>query len=273
MVNARRCALLLFAGCWLQVAGAAADVWLGQPGETGIAYRLRPTPQSLGELRSMFTPQQLTILEKLNRRDARHLVQLERMVAPSVWTADPLDYAPLPETYARVMDYPKALVVYKPTQSLGAYEYGHLVRWGPVSTGREQDRTPSGLFHLTWRSPGRHSSVDPDWYMPWYFNFDNDLGLAFHAYTLPGYPASHGCIRLLQADAKWLYGWGEEWKLDETGQAVLEPGTPVFVIGAYDFAAAPPWRSTQALAKAATLPEHPLRLAEIPPQGAERSGS
>jgi hypothetical protein len=108
--------------------------------------------------------------------------------------------------------------------------------------------------------------------MPWYFNFDNHLGLAFHAYTLPGYPASHGCIRLLPTDARWLYGWGDEWKLDETGQ-VLEPGTPVLVIGAYDFAAAPPWRSLQALAKAPTLPEQPLRLAEMPPKEADPNGS
>src|SRR3982751_2991278 len=45
--------------------------------------------------------------------------------------------------------------------------------------------------------------------MAWHFNFENALGLAFHEYTLPAKPDSHGCIRLLQRDAKWLYEWGE----------------------------------------------------------------
>jgi hypothetical protein len=51
--------------------------------------------------------------------------------------------------------------------------------------------------------------VDPDWLMPWYWNLDNRTGLAMHAYGLPGHPASHGCIRLLENDAIWLHDWAE----------------------------------------------------------------
>jgi hypothetical protein len=103
---------------------------------------------------------------------------------------------------------------------------------------------------------GRSSTVDPDWFMRWYFNFRNHEGLAFHEYALPGYPASHGCIRLLQRDATWLYQWGEGWTLRPDGRVEV-PGTPVIIIGPYDFNAAPPWRSLAWLAREIELPEFP----------------
>jgi lipoprotein-anchoring transpeptidase ErfK/SrfK len=83
-----------------------------------------------------------------------------------------------------------------------------------VSSGGRNNPTSAGSFALNWRSTGRASTVDPDWFMRWYFNFGNREGLAFHAYSLPGYPASHGCIRLLDRDAQWLFEWGQAWVLD-----------------------------------------------------------
>ena len=77
--------------------------------------------------------------------------------------------------------------------------------------------------------------------MEWYFNFENERGLAFHQYELPGRPASHACIRLLRRDAIWLYEWGEGWKLTPDERTVVEFGTPVLVLGAYNFGAPPPW--------------------------------
>jgi hypothetical protein len=144
--------------------------------------------------------------------------------------------------------------VYLPGQVFGAYEFGRLVRWGPVSTGRRSNPTSAGRFALNWRSPGRASTVDPDWFMRWYFNFGNREGLAFHAYPLPGYPASHGCIRLLERDAQWLFEWGHTWLLDPSGTQVLMPGTPVVIIGRYDFDAPAPWRSLAWLSDKVELP-------------------
>jgi hypothetical protein len=77
--------------------------------------------------------------------------------------------------------------------------------------------------------------------MQWYFNFANRRGLSFHAYALPGRPASHACLRLLERDARWLYNWGEQWRLDPRAHTVTETGTPLRIDGAYDFAAPPPW--------------------------------
>jgi len=201
-------------------------------------YRLIPTPPDLA---AAYGPEELELLEMLNRADVDHLPRLDSLVVPDEWDPDPLHHSPLPRTIPEFTSLPKALIVHQPGQVFGAYEGGELVRWGPVSSGREAHPTPSGRHYLTWRSRGRTSTVNPDWYMEWYFNFHNRRGISFHQYALPGRPASHACLRLLERDARWIYDWGEEWELDDRGWEVEEEGTPVWILGEYDFHAPPPW--------------------------------
>ena len=220
------------------------------------AYRIEPPPADARTLDSRFEPSQIEILEMLNRADRAHLPKLDALVVPVDWLT-PLAYAPFPQRYDWRADAGKVLVIHQPGQAFAAYESGVLVRWGPVSTGREKLPTPSGLLHLNWRSRGRHSTVDPDWYMPWYFNIHNERGISIHQYALPGYPASHACVRMLERDAQWLFEWGETWTLDERGWNVLDHGTPVPVVGCYAFDQPPPWRSLDWLAQGITLPASP----------------
>ena len=199
-------------------------------------YTITLRGASAHNLESRFNERQIEILEKLNRSDRAHLSSLPRLVLPQEWDLDELDYSPLPARYNLKSPVTKLLVVHLPSQLFAAYKKGQLVRWGPVSSGGIHSPTPPGLYHLNWRSPGRCSSVNPDWYMRWYFNYDNSPGLAFHEYVLPGKPESHGCVRLLQRDAKWLYKWGQ-------GVASCEPdempgqGTTVSIVGSYNYGA------------------------------------
>jgi hypothetical protein len=171
---------------------------------------------------------------------------------PSVWTDSELPYSPFPPTYPAAEELPKLLVIDQAAQAFAAYDNGRLVRWGPVSSGQRTHATPSGVFHLNWRSRGRLSTVNPRWYLRGYFNFDNTGGLALHAYELPGYPASHGCIRLLPRDAIWIHDWGDGWTLDRRGE-IFERGTPLLIVGQYDFDAPPPWRSLEYLSQGIRL--------------------
>jgi hypothetical protein len=204
-----------------------------------VTYRLEP--HSNEPLENRFTPAQLEILEKLNRADLTSLKRLEVLVVPTAWLGE-RHYSPFPWSYSGGADRSRLLIVDLSWQAFGAYESGRLVRWGPISSGAERSPTPKGLYHLTWRSRGRYSTVNPQWFMKWYFNFDNRQGLSFHRYALPGLPASHGCIRLLERDAAWVYDWGRGWTLGTDGD-LLAPGTPVLIVGSYAFQAAPPWRS------------------------------
>jgi hypothetical protein len=123
-----------------------------------------------------------------------------------------------------------------------------------VSTGRRETPTPEGTFNLTWRARSRRSTDNEDWLLEWYFNFVNERGVSFHLFDLPGHPASHACVRLLRRDAEWLYGWGEQWTLDDTHRTVVTPGTPVLILGVYRYDAPPPWTSIESLAVPIELP-------------------
>lgn len=220
----------------------------------GVTYHVETRGDAGHGVRERFNQAQLLVLQKLNRADLNHLDRLPALVVPDVWLDDELAYSPLPRRHPPGDGHRRLVVVYLPEQVFGAYEYGTLVRWGPVSTGRRSDPTPSGLFHLNWRKQSHISTIDPDWFMAWAFNFENRLGFAFHEHDLPGKPASHGCVRLLGGDAQWLFEWADTWMLDAGGTRVLKLGTPVLILGEYDFGAAPPWRSPEAPARPVTLP-------------------
>jgi hypothetical protein len=219
-----------------------------------VTYHVEGPGASDQDVRDRFTPAQLVLLQKINRADLDHLHRLPALVVPDAWLDDELAYSPMPRQYPPGARYRRLVLVYQPAQVFGAYEYGVLVRWGPVSTGRRTDPTPSGLFYLNWRKRSHVSTIDPEWLMNWAFNFENRVGLAFHEQVLPGMPASHGCVRLLGDDARWLFEWADPWTLDASGIRVLKLGTPILVMGEYDFEAAPPWQSLDRLTRHVELP-------------------
>jgi lipoprotein-anchoring transpeptidase ErfK/SrfK len=209
------------------------------------SFELQPLPKTAAELNKRFTPTQIDILEKLNRRDREHLLRADPpvpgIVVPTVWDETDLAYSPFPSRWEAVASDAKYIVVHQPMQVFAAYEAGVLVRWGPVSSGRKETFTPAGRFNLTWRSRSRRSTDNDAWLLEWYVNFINSRGVSFHQFELPGYAASHACVRLLQRDARWLYGWGQQWVLSEDKRSVVEPGTPVLVIGQFGHDKPAPW--------------------------------
>jgi hypothetical protein len=146
----------------------------------------------------------------------------------------------LPATVPALATSPKFIAVSRRVQAFGAYEYGRLVRWGPTSTGKASTPTDSGLFFTNWKSRTTISTEDPSWILDWYVNIIALKGVAFHQYDLPGRPASHGCVRLLEVDAKWVYRWAAQW-VPGRGSHVKQYGTPVLIFGDYRYGAPAPW--------------------------------
>ena len=73
------------------------------------------------------------------------------------------------------------------------------------STGRPGHRTPAGVFVILEKDKNHHSSTYDNAPMP-YMERLTWGGVALHAGNLPGYPASHGCVRLPLEFAKLLFG-------------------------------------------------------------------
>ena len=168
----------------------------------------------------------------------------DTIVLPSEIGLDPRAYSPFPRDYPGARDFDKLFVIDKTVQAWAGYENGRLARWGLVSTGADGSETPSGRFNFNWKEEYRVSTLSPpgqSWEMRWVFNFHDARGIHVHQYyALPtSGAASHGCVRLMTADAQWIYDWADGWRTTnggpERGMAsrgrILEQGTTVIVQG------------------------------------------
>ena len=110
-------------------------------------------------------------------------------------------------------------------QVLFLYKGGSMYRILAVSTGSGKRYcvegecaravTPGGSFRVSRRINGWRTSRLGKLYNPLYFNG----GIAIHgAPSVPGYPASHGCVRIPMSSAVWFPG-------------AVPNGTPVYVLG------------------------------------------
>lgn len=100
---------------------------------------------------------------------------------------------------------PVMLVVSLATQRAVLYRNGVPIAISTVSTGRRGHVTPTGVFTVLQRNVQHFSSIYNNAPMP-YMQRLTWGGVALHGGHLPGYPASHGCIRLPQEFARLLYG-------------------------------------------------------------------
>lgn len=95
----------------------------------------------------------------------------------------------------RSPDGPVAVIVSLPEQRVHVYRNGIRIGVSTCSTGREGHRTPTGVFTVLQKDRNHRSSTYNNAPMP-NMNRLTWSGIALHAGQLPGYPASHGCVRL-----------------------------------------------------------------------------
>lgn len=196
----------------------------------------------------------MNIIYALNRADKASVKKLDSLVIPSDFSGDLVYYLPFPLHVSALEGVSKIIIFSYPTQAFAAYENGELVRTGPTNMGRKADPTPTGLFFTNWKAEKTTSTFNDEWELKWNFNIENKKGVGFHQYELPGYPASHSCLRLLEKDAKYLYKFADEWILKDK-ENVKVKGTPVVVFGSYDFDGPKPWFQLATDPKALTISE------------------
>ncbi|MEM1130811.1 MAG: L,D-transpeptidase [Pseudomonadota bacterium] len=111
-----------------------------------------------------------------------------------------------------------SVIVSLPEQRVHVYRNGIRIAVSTCSTGKAGHETPTGVFTILQKDRDHHSSTYNDAPMPNMNRLTWD-GVALHAGNLPGYPASHGCVRLPLAFSKKLF-------------TVTHVGTPVIIAGA-----------------------------------------
>jgi hypothetical protein len=132
--------------------------------------------------------------------------------APDLSAMKPGQFVWTPE---RAPSGPVVVLVSIPDQRVVVYRNGALIGASTCSTGKPGHTTPAGVFVILQKDKNHHSSTYNNAPMP-YMERLTWQGVALHAGNLPGYPASHGCIRLPLEFAKLLFG-------------VTSLGTPVIV--------------------------------------------
>lgn len=123
----------------------------------------------------------------------------------------------------RSPDGPVAIVVSIPEQRVHVYRNGVRIAVSTCSTGKPGHATPTGVFTILQKDAHHRSSTYNNAPMP-NMNRLTWGGIALHAGNLPGYPASHGCVRLPLEFSADLFG-------------ITHIGTPVIIGGA----ATDPW--------------------------------
>jgi hypothetical protein len=123
-------------------------------------------------------------------------------VSPETVTLKPGEYVWEPE---RAPEGPLLIVASITDQVAYVYRNGIRIARSSVSTGRPGHRTPTGFFTILEKEVHHTSSIYKGAEMP-YMERVTWGGIALHAGDLPGYPDSHGCVRLPLEFSKLLFG-------------------------------------------------------------------
>jgi len=168
-------------------------------------------------------------VSRFNRLDPRFAYAGKKIRVPIIPEGEV--YTPLPWGYGPATGKAKFILVDLKRQFVGLYECGYLKASFPISSGRssrgpngENYKTPTGNTKVRAKHIDAVSSKYPEpdggAPMPYAVGFRGN-GYFMHGGDLVGYPASHGCVRLLLEDAKQVYAWAKI-------------GIPVSVVSSFD---------------------------------------
>src|SRR6188472_2444300 len=133
---------------------------------------------------------------------AQQVERGDRAILELVGALKPGQYVWAPELGS---DGPALVVVNLETQRLVLFRNGVPVAASTVSSGKTGHETPTGVFTILQKNKEHYSKTYNNAPMP---NMQRLTwrGIALHAGNLPGYPASHGCIRLPIKFSSLLFG-------------------------------------------------------------------
>ena len=158
---------------------------------------------------SQFATAQSTVA--MRRWSPPAVLTLAAMAALTALTANALAQrarpAPPPKeaTAPREAGEPIMAIVSIKSQQVTLYDADGWILRAPVSTGVKERETPAGVFAVVERKEDHRSNMYDDAHMP-HMQRITWNGIALHGGPLPGYAASHGCVRMPFGFAEKLFG-------------------------------------------------------------------
>src|SRR6516225_2007561 len=142
---------------------------------------------------------------------------------------------------------PLMAIVSIKSQQVTIYDAESWILRAPVSSGTTGRETPAGVFSVVQKDKDHHSNLYDDAWMPNMLRITWS-GIALHGGPLPGYAASHGCVRLPYDFASRLFD------VTKVGmRVIISPGDVAPVEIAHP--ALPQWKPVSAAAAAARAAE------------------
>jgi L,D-transpeptidase-like protein len=195
-----------------------------------------------------FTTAQSTV--KIRRWGPSAIVTFAAVAALTVLTAgatarEARPARPTEATAPRVAGEPIMAIVSIKTQQVTFYDVDGWILRAPVSTGIAGRETPAGVFAVIEKDKDHHSTLYDDAWMP---NMQRITwnGVALHGGPLPGYAASHGCVRMPYDFAEKLFDktWiGMRVIISPNDAAPVEFSHPALFVPNKDAIAAAPARA------------------------------
>lgn len=163
-------------------------------------------------------PQQIDLLQRINRMNVELKAGMILAIPDYLDALSIYDVSPFPRFIQENGE--KTIYIDQFQLAWGAYnEAGELIWWGPISpgsghcnSGQGDCLTPTGSFRIIRKSdetcistvfPIRQDGASGGAIMPYCMHFWR--GFALHgSEDVPGYAASHGCVRMFIQDARWL---------------------------------------------------------------------
>jgi hypothetical protein len=105
---------------------------------------------------------------------------------------------------SRIAGEPIMAIVSLRNQRITVYDANGWILQAPVSSGQKGRETPAGIFSIIQKEAEHYSNLYDDAYMP-HMQRITWSGIALHGGPLPGYPASHGCVRMPYDFAERLF--------------------------------------------------------------------
>ena len=133
---------------------------------------------------------------------------------------------------SRAAGVPIMAIVSLHDQRITVYDANGWILRAPVSSGQKGRETPAGIFSVIQKEAEHYSNIYDDAYMP-HMQRITWSGIALHGGILPGYPASHGCVRMPFDFAAHLFdatGMGMRVIVAPTGVAPVEIAHPVLLL-------------------------------------------
>ena len=101
---------------------------------------------------------------------------------------------------------PLVIAISLEQQTMKVYDANGFFTETPISSGMKGHSTPMGVFSVIQKNKWHRSNLYSDAPMP-YMQRLTWSGVAIHAGALPGYPASHGCVRMPMTFAVKMWRW------------------------------------------------------------------